>query len=210
MRPKKIVPTVFLGSGYGGWHVVADRLGPRSIVYSGGVGRDASFDEALITTVGCSVHAFDPTPVGRAFAETVSASNRQFLFHPWGLWNEDRVVDFFVPAGEGRDSYSIVNLGETESSAPGVVRRLGTIMRELGHDHIDLLKIDIEGAEHAVLDDVLSHRLPIEQICVEFDQPSTLGSIYRLTRRLERAGYRLVNRTQWDHTFIRSGAANPS
>ena len=43
-------------------------------------------------------------------------------------------------------------------------------MRELGHDAIDLLKIDIEGAEYEVLSDLVASRIPVRAICVEFDE----------------------------------------
>ena len=41
-------------------------------------------------------------------------------------------------------------------------------MRELGRDHIDVLKMDIEGSEYGVLEDVLY--LDIRQLLVEVHQ----------------------------------------
>ena len=46
--------------------------------------------------------------------------------------------------------------------------RLGTILKMLGHSCIDLLKMDIEGAEYDVLADLLTQRIPVKQILVEF------------------------------------------
>jgi hypothetical protein len=39
---------------------------------------------------------------------------------------------------------------------------------ELGHSHIDVLKMDIEGAEYAVIPDILQTPVRIEQILIEF------------------------------------------
>ena len=39
-------------------------------------------------------------------------------------------------------------------------------MRELGHDHIDLLKLDIEGAEFAVLEKMTAESVRPKIICV--------------------------------------------
>ena len=50
------------GSGYGGWDVIIDSLSQNSVVYSFGVGEDASFDIDLIKEFGLKVFAFDPTP----------------------------------------------------------------------------------------------------------------------------------------------------
>lgn len=50
------------GSDYGGWDVVTTSIDNHSIVYSFGVGEDASFDTALIEKFNLTIHAFDPTP----------------------------------------------------------------------------------------------------------------------------------------------------
>jgi len=53
-------------------------------------------------------------------------------------------------------------------TAMAPVRHIATIMKELGHGSIDLLKMDIEGAEYGVIEDLSSSQIPIGQICVEF------------------------------------------
>src|SRR5262245_14315827 len=45
--------------------------------------------------------------------------------------------------------------------------RLPTIARRLGHQRIDVLKIDIEGGEYAVLDDLLRSGPAVRQLLVE-------------------------------------------
>jgi EAL domain-containing protein (putative c-di-GMP-specific phosphodiesterase class I) len=47
------------------------------------------------------------------------------------------------------------------------VKKLSDIMSEYGHERIDLLKIDIEGSEYAVLDQVLDDNIEIKQLVVE-------------------------------------------
>jgi hypothetical protein len=67
-------------------------------------------------------------------------------------------------------------------------------MRELGHTAIDVLKMDIEGAEYEVLDDLLQQRLPVRQILVEFHHRFTNVGVERTTRavaNLNAAGYRI-------------------
>ena len=72
------------------------------------------------------------------------------------------------------------------------VRRLPTLMQELGHDRLDLLKLDIEGGEYAVLDDVLA--VGPRQLLVEFHHRWD-GRGFDRTRqaiaRLDAGGYRL-------------------
>ena len=54
--------TLTLGTEYGAHTVCRDGLSANSVVYSFGVGEDASFDLELIGRFGCTIHAFDPTP----------------------------------------------------------------------------------------------------------------------------------------------------
>lgn len=48
------------------------------------------------------------------------------------------------------------------------VRSFTSIVKELRHDLIDVLKMDIEGSEHVVLDDILGSGVKIKQILIEF------------------------------------------
>ena len=51
-----------LGTNYGGWDLPYDaRLDSQSIVYSGGVGEDISFDLLLKTKHDCHLFLIDPT-----------------------------------------------------------------------------------------------------------------------------------------------------
>jgi predicted PolB exonuclease-like 3'-5' exonuclease len=48
------------------------------------------------------------------------------------------------------------------------IKRLQTIMKELGHNHIDVLKMDIEGGEYEVIEDMLASSIKPKQLLVEF------------------------------------------
>lgn len=45
-------------------------------------------------------------------------------------------------------------------------------MNQNNHTHIDILKMDIEGAEYEVIPDILATKIPIGQIIVEFHHNS--------------------------------------
>ncbi|MBS1589418.1 MAG: FkbM family methyltransferase [Bacteroidetes bacterium] len=58
------------------------------------------------------------------------------------------------------------------------MKSLKTIMQELGHTHIDVLKIDIEGSEYDVIDNILDEKLSVTQILIEFhDRFFTNGTL---------------------------------
>jgi Methyltransferase FkbM domain len=81
-------------------------------------------------------------------------------------------------------------------------------MAELGHAHIDLLKMDIEGAEYAVIDDLVDSNIRPAQILVEFHHRMP-GIGPERTRhavlQLRRAGFGLfaVSPSGEEYSFIR-------
>ena len=196
-----------LGNDYGGWYVPTRELHVGSIVYCAGVGQDASFDQALISTCGCSIEAFDPTPHAAEFVAqqyATGALDARFRFHPVGLWDSETELRFFAPKTRGWiGSYSALNLQGTDAQQAIVVpvKRLSTLMRENGHTHIDLLKIDIEGAEYRVIEELITCAIPVKWLCVEFDQPVPFWTTNRALVRLRQAGYRLCKVDRWNFVF---------
>jgi hypothetical protein len=77
-------------------------------------------------------------------------------------------------------------------------------MEELGDSRVDLIKMDIEGAEREVLSALLREGPVPEVLCVEFDQPCSIWSIVQMTRRLKRSGLAPVKIEGWNVTFQRS------
>lgn len=65
-------------------------------------------------------------------------------------------------------------------------------MERNGHKKLDLLKIDIEGAEYEVLNSIIEDGLDIKVLCVEFDEyQNPLDSGYR--RRISDAITKLIS-----------------
>jgi FkbM family methyltransferase len=191
-----------LGSDYGGYVIPTSLPDETWVCYSAGVGEDVTFDLEVIRRYGCDVFAFDPTPRAIAFAEQMSSEESRFRFFPWGIWSEDGSAQFFVPTNPEHVSHSITNLQQTSDSITVPVRSLTTIMAELGHDHVDLLKLDIEGAEHAVVRSLLASAIRPRILCMELDQPASLAAMLRTIRALLRARYELVAVDRWNYTFV--------
>jgi FkbM family methyltransferase len=208
-KPDIRIAAETIGTRYGSHTVPKDFLGASSIVYSFGIGTDASFDTDVIARYGCAVHAFDPTPKSMAWvAEQAFPPN--FIFHPLGLGNADVDMPFKLPEKEGNVSFSRAPGETADLKLP--VRRLGTLMSELGHDDLDLLKLDIEGFEYEALADMLASGIRPRAIAVEyhhrmyhFSDAQTLASV----EALRREGYRLfhVADTGREYSFIHGAQA---
>ena len=48
------------------------------------------------------------------------------------------------------------------------VNKLSTLMAKNHHKQIDLLKMDKEGSEYVVINDLIEENVPVTQICIEF------------------------------------------
>ncbi|MBI5405857.1 hypothetical protein HY972_02375 [Candidatus Kaiserbacteria bacterium] len=123
-----------LGSeGYGGWEMDTAGLDKDSVVYSFGIGHDASWDEMMIRRFGCAVQAFDMTPSSIEWIASQTLPP-QFKFHPYGLCHYDGEAPFHLrkkpqwPAAEA--SMYIYPEGEVRMLP---VKTLRTIMKEFGH-----------------------------------------------------------------------------
>jgi FkbM family methyltransferase len=156
------------GSDYGGWHIVTRNIDANSIVYSFGVGEDASFDTGLIDKFNLTIHAFDPTPKSIEWVKKQGLSDH-FVMHEYGIAAFDGDVSFNPPENPDHVSHTLLDKPSTQDRAITVpVRKLSTIMQELGHRRIDIIKMDIEGAEYQVIDDIEHSGIRPDQILIEF------------------------------------------
>jgi FkbM family methyltransferase len=156
------------GSDYGGWDVAIEKINRNSIIYSFGIGTDASFDCEIINRYNAVVQAFDPTPKSIEWVKKQNFSSA-FVLHEYGLADFDGTIQFNPPLNPDHVSFTIVDRPETKEHAIMVpVKKLKTIMKELGNDTIDILKMDIEGAEYQVIDDMIASKIYPSQILVEF------------------------------------------
>ena len=199
--------SLHLGNEGARWCVCPDNLSASSVVYSFGVGEDISFDLELIRRFQVQLHAFDPTPRSIEWIRRQTLP-KEFVFHEYGLADFDGCCKFLPPTNPLHVSHTIV---QRDSPWPAVelpVQRLATIIQSLRHDRIDLLKMDIEGAEYGVLADLLSSGLRVGQLLVEFHHrwPEVgIEKTKKAIRELNREGYQLfdVSATGEEFSFRR-------
>jgi FkbM family methyltransferase len=151
------------------WYITSKDISSASIIYSFGLGEDVTFETELIEKYGVTVHAFDPTPKSINFVNALNLPN-QFILHQIGISDHDGFANFFPPENPLWVSHSIIPRSKSiETEIIKVpVSKLSTIMNNLGHKKIDLLKMDIEGAEYCVIEDLINTNLSISQLCLEF------------------------------------------
>ena len=130
---------------------------PNCVVYSFGSKGEVSFELGVASKLpNCEIHIFDPTLTHEQ--KSVVNSVPGAVFHDFGLGGENGVLSW------GRH---LSWIQKTKKVYP--VKTLKTIMSELGHPWIDVLKVDIEGGEWKVFEDLLREFafVPVGQIQIE-------------------------------------------
>jgi FkbM family methyltransferase len=227
-----------LGTRYGIGIIPANFLNSQSICYSAGAGEDISFDLELIKKFKCKVYIFDPTPRAKKHYEELvrrvnngekmaidNYSQSQYysvepedlslsFFNPIGLWSEDKSMKFFPPNNPNHVSHSLLNLQKTADYIDVECKKLVNIMSLLGHTKINLLKLDIVGAEYEVIDSLIRDKIYPDILLIEFDEGALAPQDYCLDNnyflriktainKLKSAGYLLTFVDDWNATFIR-------
>ena len=162
---------VYEGSNYGGWWYDANNIDANSVVYSFGLGEDTSWDEALLRR-GAHVFGFDPTPKSLEYVrrrEELKRGPGRFTLIPEGLWTSDTILKFTLPDDPKHVS---LRAGEHQGKQGSIELKVNTLehfMNVNKHSRLDILKIDVEGAEYEFLEDLLTKDFfPFDQLLVEF------------------------------------------
>ena len=225
---------VRLGSANGGWWLPARLLKAGAIAVCAGAGEDITFDISLVER-GMTVYTVDPTPRAVAHVAAVLKSLQpesagiveglnyryyaksgfdggRFMFTPVGLWSQRERVKFFAPSNPDHVSHSVVNLQRTKHYFLADCLPLRDFMASKGIERVDILKLDIEGAEYAVLEQMVTDRILPDCLLVEFDEGHYVDRFDRkqfmeTIRMLKKHRYDLVKIAKWNFTFVRTDAA---
>jgi FkbM family methyltransferase len=174
----------------GKWVCNPHKLDKKCVAYGFGAGKEISFEEQLARDYGCDAHVFDPSPTSRRIFERYE--KRQTLgkgtltFHPIGLG----------PVSDDPARATDLVLEKVHCK----VQTLSQLTNRLGHTRIDLLKMDIEGSEWSVLDDIFAQgllkKLDVHQLQIEFHiyDAGTLVRLVDVMEKLHEEGYLLFRK----------------
>ena len=184
-----------LGTEYGGWYIpTLAMLDESSIIYSAGVGEDISFDLLISEKYNSHIFLIDPTEKSKKhYNEAVNfyknktpftgniqndyydkISNLQpnlekLSYLDIGLWNKPDVLKFYKQENPNYVSQSLIENMFGSNYDIVNVDTIKNIMNRFNHKQIDLLKLDIEGAEINVLEQMFHDNIYPKYLCIEFD-----------------------------------------
>lgn len=214
-----------------------DGLNENSIIYCVGAGEDITHDIEIAKKINSKVYIFDPTPRAIEHVKYVKdvfnnekipiSSNRygggdpnywnillsnkinsdKIILKEYGLFTEDSTLKFFKPSNNDFVSHSLVKGMKSDDYFMVNVKTLNTIMKELNHNKIDLLKIDIEGCECDVINKMLDDNIYPKYLSVDFDLGWTGENIRDYNKcmvtikRLLDNNYIILKNIQADYSF---------
>eukprot|EP00037_Helgoeca_nana_P017474 m.165644 g.165644 ORF g.165644 m.165644 type:complete len:422 (-) comp24007_c1_seq1:318-1583(-) len=173
-------------------------LRPDCVVYDFGIRAQPEFGLIMAESFGCTVHAFDPSPVTTQWFKANTEENAQKLHklpnyhmhayggggidgevelgtYDWGQVSILRYPPYTVDCVEERKRFEAAKANAKaaghgppnpfsfrckivpshQAKTPLPVKTLKTVMAELGHTRLDVLKLDIEGSEFAFLEQAI-------------------------------------------------------
>eukprot|EP00386_Alphamonas_edax_P015300 GDKI01046770.1.p1 GENE.GDKI01046770.1~~GDKI01046770.1.p1 ORF type:complete len:281 (-),score=64.40 GDKI01046770.1:342-1091(-) len=113
----------------------------KCVVYGAGIAGDSTFEQDMVWTYGCEVHAFDCT----LSPNSPSVKNMPFIFH--------QVCIGTKPPNMTEASNTYANYEGGVDTQQLVFKPLAEVMSELNHTHVDVLKFDIEGSEWQLIEE---------------------------------------------------------
>jgi FkbM family methyltransferase len=213
-------------------------LNKDSVIYCVGAGEDISHDIELAKQLDSNVYIFDPTPrsinhvkyIKDLFDNTAEVVNdkrygggdvnylsnimnnridsSKVIFYDYGLYTCDGEQKFYMPSNKDYVSCSVVEGMKSNDYISVNMKTLKTIMNELGHNNVDLLKIDIEGCECDVIEQIIAQNIFPRYLAVDFDLGWTGESIrnpqkcYDTIQFLQNNNYKILHNEGPDFSFM--------
>lgn len=123
-------------------------LGPDSVIIDVGAWR-GEVAQTLTDLYGARIYSFEPEPAFYADLERTFADNPKVSTYGYGLGARDETL---LLEQDGQGSTVHGKLDGTNPTVEVQIRDIAAVLDELGIDHIDYIKINIEGAEFDLLE----------------------------------------------------------
>lgn len=178
-------------------YIYFDRLNTNSIVVDVGCADDPDYSEHIINTHGCKCYGVDPTKKHFNALSIVENKYKGLFFHlPFAVVNQSGKIYFHesVENASGSILNDHVNIKKDEVVTYEVEALSITDLKNRIGSKIDILKLDLEGAEFGLIENLNKEDLvDIDQIFIEFHHHSIdrykLEDTTRLVNKLESFGF---------------------
>jgi len=132
-------------------------LTPDSVVLDIG-GFKGDFAAQISNKFKCTIHIFEPMKKYAAHIAERSKNNDKVFVHPVGVGGKSEDITIYIP--NGKDEATIYP-GDSEIAAEESIKVVDVVevLKGIEAKHVDLMKLNIEGAEFDLLDRLIAKKL---------------------------------------------------
>ncbi len=179
-------------------------------IISAGVGDNITFDIEMLN-LGYKIIFIDPTPLAiKYFKNNFDREfyKKKFLFYKKGLWKIKTNLKFFY-SDKNIISNTISNYNQSNKSIDIETITIDDIMIKNKIESFFLIKLDIEGAELAIVDYIFQKKIKPHYLLIEFDflkQQNLFKVIivlFDLLKKLKKLNFKIIYIDNLNFTFKR-------
>lgn len=169
-------------------------LDSTSVVFDVG-GFNGDWASNIFSMYQCYVHIFEPVSTFSQHIEWRFRNNKKIILHRMALGSKDENAIIYL-----QDNASSV-YGEGDSKEVIEVKKFPTVLTDLGIEKIDLMKINIEGLEYDLLNNIIDEGCIecVDRLLIQFHEfvPDAVNQMEALQDRLS-----LTHRPVFQYPFI--------
>jgi FkbM family methyltransferase len=174
-------------------HRINYDLNEKSIVFDVGSYK-GEFAEKIYQKYGSKLYCFEPI---KTFCRIIESRNRDFQVYNFGLGGSTRSQEIYMMD----NATSIFNYEKTEEYRTIKIRDIDEVITDLGIDQIDLMKINIEGAEYELLNRIIEKDIvsKISNIQIQFHLfvDNAIGEREKIQEKLQK-----THKITYNYDFI--------
>jgi FkbM family methyltransferase len=205
-----------LGTKYGGWWIMSSAIRKNPLLIDCGLGNDISFTTAFLQQFGGRAIGIDPNPAAIEYCTQHSPPGMEI--RPEAFWTKagdtltfhlPRPVSQLPKGADGVSGSLIASHTYAGDSALQVrTTSLDEILQAAHLTECDVLKLDIEGAEYEVLNDLCATgkvRMA-RQLLIEFHHhctSHTLQDTLDAVAKVQSCGFNLCHTEDRNYIFLR-------
>jgi FkbM family methyltransferase len=192
-------------------YIYLDRLNSKSLVVDVGCSDDPDFSEFVMNKYKCQAYGVDPTRKHFACLERITnkynGHNGLFIHLPYAVANIKGKITFYESKTNTSGSIELdhANVINDEVVSYDVDAIVISQLKEIVGSKIDFLKLDLEGAEYDLLDNVAVDDFKnIDQVFIEFHHHCINSHDYNDTKRMvdKVKGFGFKSFTMDRHNFL--------
>ena len=163
-------------------------------------GFKGDYAASISNKFGCFIHVFEPMKDQARYIGNRAKKNPKVSVHPVGVGGKTEDITIYIPKGKDE---ATMHPGDTEIAKEEQIKviDIAEVFDSLELDHVDLMKLNIEGAEFDLLDRLIKKGLhkKVTDIQIQFHK---IADDSEERREKIREKLSKTHKCTWDYPFV--------